>query len=137
MTGILFHRQERWLGLFRNFVRRMWFYGDGDGLADPKRDRRFSGNFDAHGVTLREPDPINGLINRRQQTGGSSAGTILHKDSPSDALYRSFKRFIMVAHQRHFHGSAGSDRDELSFLEVSGDPERARINQGEELITNV
>ena len=44
---------------------------------------------------MREPDPINRLIDRCQQTGGIPAGTILHKDSPGDALYGSFKRLVM------------------------------------------
>jgi hypothetical protein len=107
----------------RDFFLRIRYYGHRDGLADPERDRRFSSNLRPDGETLWEPDPINGLIDRSQQTGGSSTGAVLHKDSPSDALYRSFKRFIMVAHKRHFHGSAGSDRDELSFLKVRSDPE--------------
>src|SRR6516225_8831240 len=120
---MLFRGQGQLATVGWRFVQRVWRYRDRDGLADPERDWRFSSNLDADGKTLREPDPINGLIDRRQQTGGRSAGAVLHKDSPGDAFYRAFKRRLMVAHERHFHGSPGPDRDKLSFLKVSGDPE--------------
>ena len=44
--------------------------------------------------TLGEPDPIDGLVDRGQQPGRRSAGTVLDKDAPGHAVYLSLKGLV-------------------------------------------
>jgi hypothetical protein len=100
-------------GLLRETLRRRrscGFYCDGDCLADPERNWRFSCNSDSDGKPLRESDAIDGLVDCRKQAGRSSARAILQEDAPGDAVDSSFKGLITVTHQRNFHCSVGLDR---------------------------
>ena len=66
-------------GLLRETLRRRrscGFYCDGDCLADPERNWRFSYNSDSDGKPLGESDPIDSLVDCRKQADRSSQATL-------------------------------------------------------------
>src|SRR6266446_3968340 len=66
VTKFPVHTCRARLWLHRDLLRcwrRLWYYRNGNGLADSEGDRRFTGNFDADRETLGKSDPIYGLVN--------------------------------------------------------------------------
>ena len=87
--------------------------------------------MNSDGKAVRQPNPINCLVDHRQQVDGRA---ILEENSPRDTDDLADQRFEVVSHESNLGRGAIANVPKLGFLEVSSNPEAAGIHQRQQLL---
>src|ERR1700740_2179192 len=94
-----------------------------DRLTNAQGNGRPTKRFNPNRKPLRQANPINRLIDGREQVCRRPRRPVLNIDTPSDTADDSFERELVISHDHKVRLLTDLYVGQLCFLEIGGDPE--------------